>query len=758
MREMLEQPTGMNAGTAGTGRAGAGDGRVDFRRYFFLLVKRWWVLTICFFASILISLVMIVRQEPRYQATAKIQLTRPVGLPSNLQARDTDIIVGDYVQTERNIILSEPVKTRAKEILGMSGEEWGRQEFSLRVDRTRDTAILLISATGREPKGAADYANAVVDAYVEYKLKTKGEKSQDTVTSLTQQATALSEQISEMEGVLAEYRRSSGLVGLGEAGNPAAAALGELSRKSMEYRVQRMLLEAQQPMLAQASDEVVLAALEYGVGAGAGAAVGTAVAPAGSVEEAAGEVRPESLISQGLVSPPRWEDLKRENARLKAALETYRKKYKDLHPLIVETQRKLQENSDAMQVELQFALNQYYSHLQALSIREKSAEQVEKSIEDQAEEIDRKRSEYASLERKLKRLNGLYDVVFNRLQEVDIASVVNAGSVLVLERARVPGSPMNPRNLQTLFIAALLGLAVGIGIVLLLDFMDDSLTYPEETAAALGATVLGVIPGAHWPEKGPEDRWVANVDGGSSFSEAYRNLRSAILLNPVGAKCKTLAFVSAVPEEGKTTTCVNLATSFAQSGRRVLVVDADLHRGKLHRMLGGESGPGLSDILLGRMDWKDVVQKTRVEGLEFIATGLFPENPAEALMRPEMGRFVKAAEGEYDLVILDAPPVLAVSESAVLATMADAYVMVVWSGRTSRKLVKVAMQQLASRGATTLGVALNNLELAKTGNYGAYSYYYQYYGYDYRYEDVTDEEEAALRATGADVKRADGEG
>lgn len=753
MREMLEQPTGMDTGTAGTGHAGGGGGRGDLRRYFFLMVKRWWVLTLCFFAAILISLVMIVRQEPKYQATAKIQLTRPVGLPSNLQSRDADIIVGDYVQTERNIILSEPVKTRAKEILGMSGEEWGRQEFSLRVDRTRDTAILLISASGREPKGAADYANAVVDAYVEYKLKTKGEKSQDTVTSLTQQATALSEQITEMEGVLAEYRRSSGLVALGEAGNPAAAALGELSRKSMEYRVQRMLLEAQQPMLAQASDEVVLAALEYGAGtAGNGAAMGDAV------EEAGGEVRPESLISQGLVSPPRWEDLKRENARLKAALETYRKKYKDLHPLIVETQRKLQENSDAMQVELQFALNQYYSQLQALSIREKSTEQVEKSIEDQAEEIDRKRSEYASLERKLKRLNGLYDVVFNRLQEVDIASVVNAGSVLVLERARVPGSPMNPRNLQTLFIAALLGLAAGIGIVLLLDFMDDSLTYPDEAVAALGTTVLGVIPGAHWPEKGPEDRWVANVDGGSSFSEAYRNLRSAILLNPVGAKCKTLAFVSAVPEEGKTTTCVNLATSFARSGRRVLVVDADLHRGKLHRMMGGESGPGLSDILAGRTDWKDVVQKTRVEGLEFIATGLFPENPAEVLMRPEMGRFVKEAEGAYDLVILDAPPVLAVSESAVLATMADAYVMVVWSGRTSRKLVKVAMQQLASRGATTLGVALNNLELAKTGNYGAYSYYYQYYGYDYRYEDVTDEEEAALRATGADVRRADGEG
>lgn len=749
MREMIQQPAGMNPGRTGKDRGVLG---FDLRRYVFLLAKRWWILTLCFFAAVLMSLVMILKQEPRYQATAKIQLTRPVGLPSNLVSRDQDTIVGDYAMTERNIIQSEPVKSRAKELLGMTNEEWGRQDFSLGVDRIRETAILRITVSGKEPKGVADYANAVVDAYVEYKLQAKGEQNQDTVTSLSQQATALSDQISEMEATLAEYRRTSGLVALEEMGNPAAAALGELSRRAMDFRVQRMLLEAQQPMLAQASDEVVLAALEYG------AATPGAVAAAGVPGEAAlaedgTPVRPESLISQGIVAPPRWDDLKRENARLKAALETYRKKYKDLHPLIVETQRKLQENADAMQVELQFALNQYYSQLQALSIREKSAEQVEKSIEDQAEEIDRKRSEYASLERKLKRLNGLYDVVFNRLQEVDIASVVNSGSVIVLERAKVPGGPMNPRNLQTLFVAALLGLAAGIGIVLLLDFMDDSLTYPDEAEEALGASVLGVIPGAHWPEKTEQDRWVAKVDGSSSFAEAYRNLRSAILLNPVGAKCKTLAFVSSVPEEGKTTTCANLATSFAQSGRRVLVVDADLHRGKLHRLLGGQSGPGLSDILAGRLAWKDVVQKTEVPGLDFVATGLFPENPAEELMRPVLGRFVKAAEKEYDLVIVDAPPVLAVSETSVLATMADAYLMVVWSGRTSRKLVKVAMQQLAARGATPLGAVLNNLELAKPGNYGAYSYYYQYYGYDYRYEDVTDEEEAALRATGADVTR-----
>ncbi|MBP5788010.1 MAG: hypothetical protein J6Y19_09380, partial [Kiritimatiellae bacterium] len=273
MREMIQQPAGTNPGRTGKGERGLLG--FDLRRYAFLMLKRWWILTLCFFAAVLMSLVMILKQEPRYQATAKIQLTKPTGLPSNLQARDQDAILGDYVATERNLIVSEPVKSRAKELLGMTEEEWGRQEFSLSTGRVWDTALLEITATGREPKGVADYANAVVDAYVEYKLKTKGEQSQDTVTSLSQQATALSDQISEMEATLAEYRRTSGLVALEEMGNPAAAALGTLSRQSMEFRVQRMLLEAQQPMLAQASDEVVLAALEYGAGTpGALAAAG----------------------------------------------------------------------------------------------------------------------------------------------------------------------------------------------------------------------------------------------------------------------------------------------------------------------------------------------------------------------------------------------------------------------------------------------------------------------------------------------------
>lgn len=194
--------------------------------------------------------------------------------------------------------------------------------------------------------------------------------------------------------------------------------------------------------------------------------------------------------------------------------------------------------------------------------------------------------------------------------------------------------------------------------------------------------------------------------------------------------------ISSVPKEGKTTTSVNLGTSFAQTGHRVLMVDADLHRGGLHRFFGLQAGRGLSEILAGQTTLDKVVQHTPQAGLDLVGTGTFPTNPAELVMRREMREFLAEASEKYDLVILDAPPALAVSESTVIAAQTDGALLVVWGGRTSRKLVQASMRQLLSRGANVLGCVLNNLDLTRMGNYG-YSSYYHYYGYDYRYEEDT---------------------
>ena len=731
MRDMIQRPDSAPSASPpeADGLAAAPKGIGDIRKYFYIIAKRLWLLLLCFMTSIVIMLVMMARQVPEYQAAAKIQLTRSVELPSNLQQRDVETILGDYAETQCNVIRSRDVIQRAKDKLGLTPQEFGEKFSALSVYPVWQTAIIAISVNGLEPAFCADYANAIADAYVEYKAAERSGSSQNTVDNLSRQAGELSEKITKMEGDLLAFVRENSVVGIQERGNVAANLLASLSKQSAEYRTQRMLLEAQQPLLTQAPDEVVLATLEYGL------PTQTATPPAhGPAEGEAPAEGAESLIEHGVVAPPHWDSLKRENAILEAQLISYRKKYKEEHPLIQETQLKLQQNEDALKVEIQFALKQYYSQLEALNIKEKSARQVEQEWEEQALEIDRKQKEYEGLQRNLNRLQGLYDLIFNRLQEVDISAGIQMESVRILERAIAPGSPLQPRNLQSLFLAALIGLAIGIGLIFALEFMDDSIRYPEEVARSLGAPFLGLVPTAHWKQSDEASYWLGNVDPSSGFAEAYRNIRSALLLNPSGKPFRTLTVISSVPKEGKTTTSANLATSFAQTGHKVLLVDADLHRGGVHRFFGLQAGRGLAEILTGHATLDQVVQRTPMEGLDMIGTGAFPDNPAELVLRREMKEFMAQASEKYDLVILDAPPALAVSESTVIASQTDGVLLVVWGGRTSRKLVLAAARQLLSRGANLLGCVLNNLDLTRMGNYGA-SGYYHYYGYDYRYEE-----------------------
>jgi capsular exopolysaccharide synthesis family protein len=728
MRDMIQRPEKGQPPPVSDAPAEPGGKGLDLRKYFYIIAKRLWLLLLCFMTAIVIMLVMMARQVPEYQATAKLHLTKSVGLPANLQQRDMETILGDYAQTQRNIIIGRAVIERARARLDLTPDEFGKRYRGLSVQPIWQTAIMNISVTGLEPAFCADYANAIADAYVEYKTEEQSGSSQNTVVVLSQQANRLAEEIARLEGDVLAFVRENSVVGIQERGNVAANLLAQLSKQAAEYRTQRMLLEAQQPLLAQASDEVVLAILEYDV------PVSAATAAPSDPEADASEEGAETLIEHGLVSRPQWNDLKRENAILESRLISYRKKYKDAHPLIQETLRQLQQNEEAIKVEIQFSLKQYYSQLEALSIKEKAAGRVEQQWEEQALDINRKHKEYEGLQRNLTRLQHLYDLIFNRLQEVDISAGIQTESVRILERAMVPGGPIKPRNIQSLFLAALIGLGVGIGLIFGLEFMDDSVRYPEEIARAFGVPCLGLVPTAHWKQDGDASYWIGKVDPASGFAEAYRNIRSALLLNPDGKPFRTLTVTSSVPKEGKTTTSANLATSFAQTGQRVLLVDADLHRGGVHRFFGLQAGRGLTEVLQGHFTFEQVVQPTSIPGLDFVGTGAFPDNPSELMLGGGMQQFLKQAASQYDRVFIDAPPVLAVSETTVIAAQTDATLLTIWSGRTSQKLIQVAVRQLLSRGANLVGCVLNNLDLARVGTYGAYSYYH-FYGYDYRYEE-----------------------
>lgn len=739
MENILRPPrapssAGVSPVEGGSGSAGPkGFGVADLKHYFHIIVKRIWLIALCFVVSLTVMVAILVRQVPLYRTRATLLMSRGIPLPSSLRQVESEPL-GDYIATQQLIIQSGLLIARARERLNRPVDEITRNVQGISVFPVGRTAFLAIQVESLDPAIGADMANALAEEYLDFKAEERLNTSQATVISLTQQANRLHEELKKAEERALEFARQNSVVAIQERGNVAAKLLGMLSSQAAEYRTQKMFLEAQQPLLSKASDEAVLAALTPAHQAYSGAGL-AAIPPTGlDTNTASPAVRGvEGLVEYGVVSHGAWETYRRRKELLEAQLTEYRRKFKDQHPLVQRAVQELKDVQAALAVELQFALRQYYAQLEALSIREQAARRVEQEWEEQALDVSRKQQEYQNIQRNYARLQSLYDLAFNRLKEIDISVGIEPESVQIMERARPATSPVTPRKLQSIFIAALIGLGVGLGLVFGLEYIDDSLRYPEEVTGALGLPFFGLVPSANWDPEDLRTHILSNIDQKSGLVEAYRNVRSALLFSAGDSGTRLLAVTSAVPKEGKTTTCLNLAVSLAQAGARVLMVDADMRRGELHKFFGLEGGKGLSDVLAGQAKTESVIQRTGLPNLDLVATGPFPPNPAELILRPEFKSFIEHARRHYDRILLDCPPVMAVSEAAILGSLVDGVVMIVWAGHTSRKLALLAAKLLQERGAKILGCVLNNLDFSRVGYY-YYSTYYGYYDYDHLME------------------------
>jgi capsular exopolysaccharide synthesis family protein len=295
-------------------------------------------------------------------------------------------------------------------------------------------------------------------------------------------------------------------------------------------------------------------------------------------------------------------------------------------------------------------------------------------------------------------------------------------------------------------VAAFFGIGLGLALAFFVEYIDDSIKLAEEVERDLQLPFLGMVPAAQW---NPDDLTAHRLDrvkqqGG--VAEAYRVVRSAIIFSIPREKLRSLLLTSAVPREGKTTTCVNLAIGFAQIEERVLLLDADLRRGEIHKYFNLEREKGLSDVLLGEATPEEVVQHTDIPKLDVLPCGAYPSNPAELLLGWRLKETMDWARQHYDRIIVDTPPVMGIADSAILGAACDGTLFIIWAGRTSRRYVRVAKMTAISRGAKIFGFILNNLEPGRVGYYHYYPYYYSYYsrGYYYAHREA---QEAAARET-----------
>ncbi|HEX7175135.1 MAG TPA: polysaccharide biosynthesis tyrosine autokinase, partial [Pyrinomonadaceae bacterium] len=303
-------------------------------------------------------------------------------------------------------------------------------------------------------------------------------------------------------------------------------------------------------------------------------------------------------------------------------------------------------------------------------------------------------------------------------------------------------------------------LGAGVGLAFLLDYLDDTLKSVDDVDRYLHLPSLALIPatrgenrsrlkgGGHAPVEGEVTALALTTDVRSPVAEAYRHLRTSLLLSSAGQPPKTILVTSSQPSEGKTTTAVNTAIMLAQTGAQVLIVDCDLRRPRIHANFGVSNARGLTNYLSGDRDLDSLVQPyDKLPNLSLLTSGPIPPNPAELLGSSEMRRLLTVLSDRFTHVVIDSPPAISFTDASILSTMVDGVMLVVHGGRSSRAIVRRAKQQLVDVGANIFGVVLNNVKLDSTEYY--YSGYYSgYYAYEDDDESAEGAEEPAATTTG----------
>ncbi|HDP95439.1 MAG TPA: polysaccharide biosynthesis tyrosine autokinase, partial [Candidatus Aminicenantes bacterium] len=329
---------------------------------------------------------------------------------------------------------------------------------------------------------------------------------------------------------------------------------------------------------------------------------------------------------------------------------------------------------------------------------------------------------------------------------------LQTSNIKIIDRAEVPRGPISSSKQMVGIKAVFIGVFLGLFLVFALDWLDKSIKTPEEAEQHLRIPTLGMVPelgtenGHDYyygygkkPGKAkketPHHIELANfMDADSAMAESYRNIRTSIMLSTADGPPQLIAMSSSLPREGKTATVVNLAVSFTKLGKRVLIIDGDLRKPMIHKIFNCKNTNGLSSFLVSREPSEELFVKTRVPNLFVIPSGPIPPNPTEILDSKRMEDLIKKLRQHFDLIFIDAPPLVGIVDPVIIGRMADAMILVVWWGKTNRKAVVGVKSELARFRIRLLGAILNKVNLKKGEGYG-YRYGYSRYTYEYKSDE-----------------------
>lgn len=435
------------------------------------------------------------------------------------------------------------------------------------------------------------------------------------------------------------------------------------------------------------------------------------------------------LWAEALPAARENENLKKLKERLhllKNECTDLQSRYLDGHPKLMECREKRAFAEKDVERELANLVLSTEAELKEAVEKERNLKDLFEGAKAEAFDLEKKKVELDKFKQDADNAKRQYESVYKRLKDIELSGALRTSNVKVLDAARPSMAPIRPNVPQGVLMGIIAGLILGLGLALLLEFLDSSISSQNEVEERLGLTFLGFVPTIPETPNGPKDLHVFR-EPKSLIAECTRAVRTNLLFMSPDKPFKRMLVTSSGPQEGKSTTVINLGITMAQSGNRVLIIDTDMRRPRLHKAFGVPNEVGVSSVVVGEGKAEDAIKSTEVSGLFVLPCGPVPPNPAELLHTKAFAELLNQLGEKFDRILLDSPPVGAVADAVVLATQADGVVVVLKAGQTHREVAQRTVKALRDVKANIYGAVLNdvNLERSKYGDY--------YYGYAYRY-------------------------
>lgn len=708
--------------------------RFQIDKYWKIIKPRLYIVIIIPLLLVAAAYIKVSAMIPIYQASGLLMI----------EPENTNIITFDnraafasfrneYFNTQIEILQSRTLAKAVKEEFNITSASnpmvKDNENFSMEgpiVKPLEYTHLVQVSYRSTNPQAAANLVNRLFEKFIEFNLDIKTQSSKKAADYITRQIEKLQYNLTQKEKEMQAYGKSRELFYVSSDDSTVVEKFSDLNKAYTNAQIDRINKEA-------AYEE--LKSMRF---------------------ENFPQVKESALIS----------NLKNTYSSLESEYQKKSQIFKTDYPEM----QKLISQMDTIQQ----GIRQETREIAAKSLKEASSEyqsarkreesllkllnqQKGVMVESNADAIY-----YKALSIEVNNLRSLLDYLVRKQKESVLSSRLEGmqtSNIKIIDKAEVPKAPINSGKTRTLIMALILGLALGIGVIFLLDYLDRTIKTPEEVRTIMGIPALGVIPSSNsraayhyyssyykrgysssYKDKGrkeknpprPKDIELINFkDPESPFSENYRTIRTSILLSSPKEPPKVISISSALPSEGKTVTAINLAISFSQLRKKVLIIDGDMRKPRSHKIFNLKNNVGLSSFLVGRAKLPEILQKTHIPNLFLVPSGPIPPNPAELIDSEIMPILLKKLLERVDFIFIDSPPLIGIVDPILLGKHADGMLLVTWAGKTHRSVVEKAKEELDRLNVRTLGLVLNRAD-ARRKEYG---YDYSYYNYRYRYKE-----------------------